>query len=600
MKSGRTRTRPIPQLVSVGYTDSGDQWMLDVERIGTVGLSGDIERCLALSRFIAAELANNTWSKEDLGVTLCGFGEELTAINSYRLRYTPDGNAAIADHLRQLQQQQAQYAASSVGVLADRHSIINADAYSPRILLLNAATPEDEEDRLTTTLLNNINDATPRLASAVVVTGDKPHPAARYQLTVDSNGLLTVPALDLQLRAQQIDAEESVDFAAFLASTLTWADDPVPAVAANPAEASLNSYADAHGGLLPKLADKGPARPSTPPLVLHVAGKPEPAAATAIDSLLPLATSVYDTTTATVAADLDAIAPTITEEVTREVERLDPSLDDDLNAWYDFASVRPKLTMLGPVRVKAQGKLPPDRPREPYYTEVVAYLATRPGPVSTERFVADFWPERAKVSSSTPRDVISRVRAWLGTDPETGDGFIPTIHNKTPGDRARGYQLDGALVDAELFRRLRARAVARGHAGIPDLQKALDLVQGVPFSDTRSERYAWLADTPVDHHYVAMIVDVAHSLATHYLAAGQPTEAEQAALVATKAGTTEDIALLDLIAACDAQDNRSQAEAYIADIMRYNDAEVEEDLPIRTAEILYRRARSIAQASCAQ
>jgi hypothetical protein len=86
-----------------------------------------------------------------------------------------------------------------------------------------------------------------------------------------------------------------------------------------------------------------------------------------------------------------------------------------------------------------------------------------------------------------------------------------------------------------------------------------------------------------------MIVDVAHTVATHYLGAGRPELAAAAAEVALKAGSYDDVPLLDLVAACDAQDKRAEADAYIARILANHDAEVEEDLPPRTAEILFRR-----------
>jgi hypothetical protein len=56
-----------------------------------------------------------------------------------------------------------------------------------------------------------------------------------------------------------------------------------------------------------------------------------------------------------------------------------------------------------------------------------------------------------------------------------------------------------------------------------------------------------------------------------------------------KAGSYEDVPLLDLVAACDAQDKRAEADAHVARILTNHDAEVEEDLPPRTAEILFRR-----------
>ena len=79
----------------MGYTPAGEHWLLDLERVGAVALSGDSKRCLDLARFLAAELAHNTWS-EMLQVTLAGFGEELAGINPDRLICTDNVDKAIA------------------------------------------------------------------------------------------------------------------------------------------------------------------------------------------------------------------------------------------------------------------------------------------------------------------------------------------------------------------------------------------------------------------------------------------------------------------------------------------------------------------------
>jgi len=52
-----------------------------------------------------------------------------------------------------------------------------------------------------------------------------------------------------------------------------------------------------------------------------------------------------------------------------------------------------------------------------------------------------------------------------------------------------------------------------------------------------------------------MVVDVAHIVATHHLATGEPALAAAAGQVALRAGSSQDVPLLDLVAACDAQDN---------------------------------------------
>jgi len=200
------------------------------------------------------------------------------------------------------------------------------------------------------------------------------------------------------------------------------------------------------------------------------------------------------------------------------------------------------------------------------------------------------------VGKTKVRQSISVVRAWLGADPATGADYLPSGLTAAAAGR---YRIDGILIDAELFRRLRVRGQARGAEGIADLQAALDLVTGRPFDlpplrQGAAGGYSWLVDenSRLDHEYAAMIVDVAHTLATHHLAAGEPEHAAAAAQVALEAGSFEDVPLLDLVAARDAQGKRAEADAYVARILTNHDAEVEEDLPPRTAGILFRRERT--------
>ena len=204
------------------------------------------------------------------------------------------------------------------------------------------------------------------------------------------------------------------------------------------------------------------------------------------------------------------------------------------------------------------------------------------------------WPNEPDVVGKTKvRQSISTVRKWLGKDPQTGKDYLPSgLHDVG----AARYRILGALVDAELFRRLRVRGLARGSAGIDDLWKALHLVEGRPFSDTTELRdgapggYTWLTDANfrLDHEYSAMIVDLAHTVATHHFGTGEPQLAAKAAQVALKGGSYEDIPLLDLVQASMAQDKRADAESYVKQILSNYSVDHEEELPPRTAEVLFR------------
>ncbi|WP_324276950.1 hypothetical protein [Blastococcus brunescens] len=417
--------------------------------------------------------------------------------------------------------------------------------------------------------------------------------AGRWQLTVDEAGMLSIPALGVELIAQQIPADEAAQLARVLALAAVPNDRPIP-----PAHGDepWDKHADACGSLRvdPALSER-----RQPPAVagaddgVPLLGLADTSPWMA-NSVLPLSAQTYLDRAATTEQDLQALAPATDAGTRDQVEVADPALDADLVDWADPSCPRPKLTLLGPVEVRAQGTLPERNPRRQFYTEIVAYLATRPGSVTSERYATAIWPNEPDVVGKTKvRQSISIVRAWLGTNPATGADYLPS--GVTAGGVGR-YRIDDVLIDAELFRRLRVRGLARGVDGIADLQAALDLVTGPPFDLPTSRQgapggYSWLVEenSRLDHEYAAMIVDVAHTVATHHLAAGEPELAADAAHVALKAGSYEDVPLLDLVAACDAQDNRAEADAYVARILANHEAEVEEDLPPRTAEILFRR-----------
>ncbi|RBY95254.1 peptidoglycan-binding protein LysM [Blastococcus sp. TF02-8] len=581
---------PFPMLASVGYTAEGEHWLLDLERVATLSLSGDAERCLNLARFLAAELAHNTWS-EMLQVTLVGFGKELAQINPDRLIYTDDVEKAIAALDGHLESVTEAMHIADVEVLSGRLRDVAGDAWAPRVLLIAPDVAKDSAglERLMTAM----KQQRARGATALVLIDDPDHAdAARWQLTVDEAGMLTIPALGVELIAQQIPADEAAQLAQVLALATVTDDRPVPP---SRGDESWDEHADACGGLRVDPSRAGRRQPPAPaeaddvPAV-HQAGT----AAWMTNSVLPLSAQTYLDRAATTERDLQALAPVTDGHTRDQVEFADPALDADLADWADPSCPRPKLTLLGPVEVRAQGTLPERNPRRQFYTEIVAYLATRPGGVTSERYATAIWPNEPDVVGKTKvRQSISIVRAWLGTNPATGADYLPS--GVTAGGVGR-YRIDDVLIDAELFRRLRVRGLARGVDGIADLRAALDLVTGRPFDLPASRQgapggYSWLVEenSRLDHEYAAMIVDVAHTVATHHLAAGEPELAAAAAHVALKAGSYEDVPLLDLVAACDAQDNRAEADAYVARILANHDAEVEEDLPPRTAEILFRR-----------
>ncbi len=306
-------------------------------------------------------------------------------------------------------------------------------------------------------------------------------------------------------------------------------------------------------------------------------------------NVLPEDDDVYLDAAAVTSDDLAALAPHVPERVAKQVQQDDPTLDDDLMTWFDPRCDLPKLMLLGPltVRVAPTGKPAAAAGRKPYFSELLAYLATRPHGATTEE-VAD----AMRIPTDRVRKDISALRNWLGANPRTGRPHLPDSR-QTDAARTRGqaaYQLEDVLVDADLFRRLRARGEARGSAGLDDLRRALTLVKGTPLGQLRREGGAWINEGQrLDQLLQCSIVDVAHLVTTASLALGDHAAAQKAAELATRVAPAEETAQLDLAAALAAQGHHRAAEQLLRDqvLGRSDDEdEIPAELPKRSEQII--------------
>ena len=304
-------------------------------------------------------------------------------------------------------------------------------------------------------------------------------------------------------------------------------------------------------------------------------------------SILDAADEEYLRVGATTSQDLDALAPMVTDTVRRDIEEADPTLDHDVAAWFSDRCPFPRLTLLGPVVARTRGVAVTKR--KAYWTEVLAYLATHPDGVTAE--------ELAETFSITPikaREYARTVRDWLGTNPRTGEKHLPDAR-EAPGARDNGvgvYQVLDVLVDADLFRRLRARGEACGPDGIADLKTALRLVGGRPFDKLRPGGWVWLyGGDRIDQHLICAVVDVAHIVTTQSLHVGDLKAARDAAATAARAAPDEETPRLDLAAVASAEGHHAEADQILRNDVcnRTDDDGAPPELPERTETVL--RAR---------
>lgn len=656
---------PYPTLVSLGRTTAGEHWLVDLERVGALSLAGDPTACTDLLRSLALELANSTWA-DMLSVTLVGFGEELVPANPGRLAHATNVDHAILTAQRRHAAVAATSTRLGVDVLTGRLHDVNADSWACHVLLVAphiAAEPsalpaliagmrthgrrsavgvvladsqQHPEARWQLTLNAAGRVDVPELGVRDLHAVAVPHHegTAIAQLLGSSANTEDRPA-PAATGGHPWDAWYADACGALRSEATTPTPEPALTLVRNPREEAAAAVAGASGETagtgaagedLDGLTDLAPAaeantatepvaevaapaaQEATPTPDTHAEGDHEDAvvpglrpaspasAAEAADGAANVATSG---TSGTSAVALPTTGPaatsggragtsTVSDEVRAQVVDNDPHLERDLHDWYDQQSPRPKVTLLGPTRVRAGGSLPADKPREEWHTEVVVYLSMHGRGVTGERAREDLWandPGPRKL-----RDTMAKVRQWLGPD------YLPDASSDGT------YATTGLLVDGELFRRLRLRAIAASHPErVEYLRRALALVQGPPLTG-RGQRetrgYRFLTAEPLDAILQSAIEDVAHQVATYHLTNADdadPSKALAAAEVAMRAGSVADTPLLDTMLALDTLGRAAEADIYQNRVLgNHADAEVEEDLPAATYEVLLSRNRRLS------
>jgi LysM repeat protein len=432
---------PYPLLVTVGTSDSDAVWLVNCEQLGIITITGDITFGRDFARYIAAELACNPWS-QDAVVDCVGLASEVGPMNPERVKVRTAGEDPAAELIADAVATVDRVDDNGVDVVTARAHQAGADTWPARMLLLDAG---DDNPGSLGQLLRLVGDQPGRTGICVVVAGETAEPRG-VVVRVSADGRVQIPHPNLDLIAVGLTSDEARGCAALLAQSEDLADSEIPAPTHH--GTGWRSYSN-HAGAL--RAD------NTLPRDTRIEDVDEP-----VSSVLDGADSEYVQDAATTTEDLAALAPRVPVRVRSAVEGSDPGLDADIEAWFSDRCDLPRLTLLGPVWVRAHGTA--IAKRKPYYTELLTYLATRPHGATPEE-VADAF----NITGPRARNDVKVVRDWLGVNPRTGRKHLPDAR-EAPAAIARGvgvYQVEGLLVDINLFRRLRVRGEARGRRRHP-------------------------------------------------------------------------------------------------------------------------------------
>ncbi|MBE8519344.1 LysM peptidoglycan-binding domain-containing protein [Amycolatopsis sp. H6(2020)] len=199
----------------------------------------------------------------------------------------------------------------------------------------------------------------------------------------------------------------------------------------------------------------------------------------------------------------------------------------------------PSLQVLGPVRLHGADPQAVEGKKLNRLTELAAFLALHPG-VTADEISHQLGTDTQPWSAATRQGYISRLRTWLGRD-EDGELYVPNVDA-----RHGGYRMsDSFTTDWQTFRDLARRGLGGRDAVVSDLQRALDLVQGTPFSNVSAGRYAW--SSWLQREMTDTIVDVAHTLAEVHQKAGDLPAARRAAMRGLQAEPVSEILYRDLL-----------------------------------------------------
>lgn len=549
---------PWPQLVTLGRDKAG--WRLvNLEAVGIASLTGDPANCADLARYLISELAVSPWAR-DVQVDCLAVCPEMPDLAPDRIHYHDDPAVipervrtavANADRLTRVHPKSLETA---------RVTHADEDLWHSRILL-SGATDAEHLDVLT----RLVTDQKGRTGTAVLLLAAAQPVGVEIRLT--DNGRVHVPALGLDLVANGLTADEARGCIALINAGRNLDDIEMPVVD-DPDGEEWEQFCNQAGAIRP---DKTIPRDSDDPDATSVLPEPD---------------RVYVTQTANTAEDLAELAPKVPVEVAEQIEAADPTLDADLADWWADSCVRPRLRVLGPIKVRigVGGSAQAATNRKPACNNAVTYLSTRPRGATTQEIA-----NALTITDDRVRQDMSIVRAWLGDNPRTGREFLPGA-TKHPLAIERGvglYLIEDLLCDADLYKRLRLRGEARGPDGINDLRTALRLVNGAPYDGLRTRGTVWLADNPVDHDLLCSIIDTAHIVSTIAIQTGDLQGARAAAELAVLVAPTDANPQMDLAKIAERCGDETKAAAILRSVIARSDAAGDQvDLSLRNDAIV--------------
>lgn len=249
---------PWPGLVTIGQDDTNAQVLLDLERLGTLGIDGDPELAPQVLDAMAVELATADWS-ENVQVTLVGVAPGLASVvGGGRVRQIDDLDELIRMLEGKAQDTRQALDAQGVNSLDEAKALSAEEAWAPEIVLLGL-TPTRQQ----AATISELAQSLPRLGIAAVTTSNPLD--AQWILTLEDHQNADLQPTGQHLRPQLVTPEETQKITRVLATAAQAPKDTPQTVTPIDVRAVLSE--DEPLRLVPDLADEIltiPAQDDTP------------------------------------------------------------------------------------------------------------------------------------------------------------------------------------------------------------------------------------------------------------------------------------------------------------------------------------------------
>jgi DNA-binding SARP family transcriptional activator len=267
MDSAGVIPAPYPALVTIGHDDDAGHIFLNLERIGSLGVTGAEADARAIIAALTLELATSVWA-DDLQITVVGwFSDVESVLRSGRIRWVPTIDRLL-DQLGERADADRQ-AIADAGVRdlgAARAAGLVPDAWTPEIVVVADFMTETQKSTLAT-----LTAQTPRVAIAAITSGVS---VGQWTLrTSPGTTRATLDPIDMPLTPQRLALEQYDDLLGLVAladpSDLNGDGDSEPSVAQVEALAPVPaSDNDGDDDGAPDRDGTAPATPSAPRLVV--------------------------------------------------------------------------------------------------------------------------------------------------------------------------------------------------------------------------------------------------------------------------------------------------------------------------------------------